>query len=200
MPTFLRSKFARLTPRFAFVAAAFLVVTLVGACDDPFNDKATFTNAEQGFAIAALTGSDITAPAGLSIASRSVVRIDGIFDFDLAFDINSAGRPVILPVGLVGTPLSGSRSVGLLRANASFGDVNEAPRSGYVFDSTMAFTPGSAIIVLSQQSACTYSLTPQSYAKVTIDSVSVPRRMLYGRALINMNCGKRQLIPGLPSF
>jgi hypothetical protein len=200
MTPHLRTKFRRLRGRFGLHAAALAGVAAIVACDDPFNDKATFTNVEQPFSIAALTGSEVNAPAGLSLTNRSVVRIDGVFDFDLAFDINSAGKPVILPVGFVGTPLTGTRTIGLMRANTPFGEVAEAPRSGYVFDSTMTINPGAGIVVLYQQSACSFSLTPQTYAKLTIDSVSVPRRMLYGRALINLNCGKRQLIPGLPTF
>jgi hypothetical protein len=186
----------RIARRAAFLAA----VLVVAACDDGFRDNATFTNVDQPFTVAALSGSDISAPAGLSLASRSVVRIDGVFDFDLAFDINRDGKPVILPVGFVGTPLTGTRTIGLLRANQPFTRVEEAPRSGYVFDSTMTINPGAGIVVLYQQSACSFALTPQTYAKVTIDSVSMPRRTLYGRVLVNLNCGKRQLTPGLPTF
>lgn len=200
MPPISHPIVVRLSPRLGLFVATLALVLGVAACEDPLTDAATYENAEQIFAIGALTGGDVTTPAGLSLATRQIVRIDGVFDFDLAFDINSSGKPVILPMGFVGTPVTGSRTIGLYRATSLFGDVSEAPRNGYVFDSTMTFNPGAAIIVLSQQSGCTYSLTPQTYAKITIDSVSVPRRMLYGRALINLNCGKRQLTPGLPKF
>ena len=33
-----------------------------------------------------------------------------------------------------------------------------------------------------------------------IDSVNVPARALYGRTLINLNCGFRSLAPGTPKF
>jgi hypothetical protein len=180
------------------MAAACLV--FVAACEDPNANKATFTNADQPFAVAALTGSDVTAPAGLSLANRTVVRIDGVFDFDLAFDLNSAGQVVVLPVGKVGAPLSGTRFLGLKRGGVSYDQLTEAPKSGYISDSTMVITLGAGVVVQSQASNCVYSLTPYTFAKITIDSVNPVKRTLYGRALINLNCGLRQLTPGLPSF
>lgn len=188
------------TFRAARLATLVGVVALVAACDDPFASKASFTNADQPFAIAALTGADITAPAGLSLASRSVVRIDGVFDFDLAFDIDPAGKPVILPVARVGTPVGGTRLVGLQRTTTPYETLSEAPKSGYVFDSTMVFSLGAAIVVQSQASSCSFSFTPYTFAKVRIDSINATTRTLYGHTLINLNCGFRQLTPGLPTF
>jgi hypothetical protein len=176
------------------------LAAFVAACEDPNANKATFTNADQPFAIAALTGSDVTAPAGLSLANRTVVRIDGVFDFDLAFDINGAGQVVVFPVGKVGTPISGTRFLGLKRGGVSYDQLSEAPKSGYTADSTMVISLGAGLAVQSQASNCVYSLTPYTFAKITIDSVHPVKRMLYGRALINLNCGLRQLTPGLPSF
>lgn len=186
--------------RRATLALVAAFVMLVSACEDPNANKAAFTNADQPFVIAALTGSDVTAPAGLSLANRTVVRIDGIFDFDLAFDINGAGQVVVLPVGKVGTPLGGTRFLGLKRGGVSYDQLTEAPKSGYTGDSTMVITLGAGLAIQSQASNCVYSLTPYTFAKITIDSVNPVKRMLYGRALINLNCGLRQLTPGLPSF
>jgi hypothetical protein len=176
------------------------LAVLVAACEDPNANRATFTNADQPFAIAALSGSDITAPAGLSLANRTVVRIDGVFDFDLAFDINSAGQVVVLPVSKVGSPLSGTQFLGLKRGGVSYDQLNEAPKSGYTGDSTMVISLGAGLAVQSQAANCVYSITPYTFAKITIDSINPVKRMLYGRALINLNCGLRQLTPGLPSF
>jgi hypothetical protein len=196
----MRSSFASFFGRPAVRLA--LIVSGVGAvsCSDPYSDKAIYENTDQPFAVAALTGSDPTAPAGLQLSTRSVVRIDGAFDFDLAFDINAAGKIVVMPVGRVGTPLTGTRAIGLYRSPTHYADLKEAPKSGYFFDSTMAITKGGeTVIILSQQTSCTYSLSPTTYAKIAIESVSV-NRMIYGRAVINLNCGKRQLTTGLPSF
>ena len=44
------------------------------------------------------------------------------------------------------------------------------------------------------------SFTPYIFTKIVIDSVNVPARALYGRTLINLNCGFRSLAPGTPKF
>jgi hypothetical protein len=196
MPTF-RPRTAARTIRSLALAA---VAAIGGACDDPFASRASYANTNQTFAIAALTGADVTAPAGLSLATRTVVRIDGLMDFDLAFDIDPSGKPVWIPVGQVGSALTGSRLVGLLRANAPFESVSEAPKQGYVFDSTMVATLGATMIIQSQASSCSFSFTPYTFAKVSIDSIDAVTRTLFGRAVINLNCGFRQLTTGVPTF
>jgi hypothetical protein len=192
--------FAPVPVRRATLSMVAALVVLVAACEDPNANRATFTNADQPFAIAALSGSDVTAPAGLSLANRTVVRIDGVFDFDLAFDINSAGQVVVLPVHKVGSSLNGNRFLGFKRGGVSYDQLSEAPKNGYTGDSTMVITLGAGLAIQSQSPSCVYSITPYTFAKITIDSVNPVKRMLYGRALINLNCGLRQLTPGLPSF
>jgi hypothetical protein len=172
----------------------------VAACSDSLAPKADQTNVSQSFTAAALTGSATNAPAALNLVNKAITRIDGGFDFDLAFDLNAQGNAVLLPLGLVGTPLAGAHLVGLQRLTGSFDNAAEAPKSGYVFDSTMVVGLGQVVAVQAQESMCSLSLTPYIFAKVVIDSVSVPQRKLYGRTLINLNCGFRSLAPGTPSF
>lgn len=170
------------------------------ACDDPFQVKASFPNEHQTFTVAALTGADVNAPAGLFLDGRSVVRIGGDFSFDLAFDINAQGKPVVIPVGMVGTPLSGTKPIGLVRTSGGYDVLTEAPKSGFHFDSTMVVNTGAALAIQAQSSNCSFSLTPYIFAKIVIDSVNAGTRTLYGRTLINLNCGFRQLTTGLPTF
>ena len=184
----------------ARVGLVFGAVAMVVACDDPLKNRASQTNTNQTFAVSALSGSLLNAPVALNLVNKSITRLDGDFDFDLAFDINRAGQIVVLPLGLVGTPLGGAHLVGLQRVTGTYDEVTEAPKSGYVFDSTMVVTTGSVLAVQAQETICSGSLTPYIFAKVAIDSVNKTTRMLYGHTLINLNCGFRSLVVGTPSF
>jgi hypothetical protein len=186
--------------RLAQLLALTGLVAGVAACDDPFKIQASFQNENQSFTIAALTGADVSAPAGLYLDGKTIVRIAGDFSFDIAFDIDAQGKPVFIPVGMVGTPLTGAKPIGFQRITGGYDNLSEAPKTGYHFDSTMVVNPGAAIAIQAQSSNCTLSLTPYIFAKVVIDSVNPATRMLYGRTVINLNCGFRQLTTGLPTF
>jgi hypothetical protein len=187
-------------PRRRALLAATAVALFVTACDDPFRLRAERENADQPFEIFAISGTAINAPAAISFVNRTVVRVDGSFLFDLAFDINKDGKPVVMPVGQVGTPLNGAPLIGLQRVSGGYDNLKEAPNSGYHFDSTMVVNPGAAIAIQAQQGFCATSFTGYIFAKVVIDSVDLSTRKLFGRTMINLNCGFRQLTPGLPSF
>ena len=188
-----RRKIARAAILMAATAA-------VWACDAPVRLRADQPNVNQFFSAAAITGTPTTSPVALSLTNKAITRLDGGFDFDIAFDLNALGKPVILPIGLVGTPIGGAHLVGLKRMSGVFDSVTEAPKSGYVFDSTVVVSAGQVLAIQAQVSICSYSITPYIFAKVVIDSVQMPTRTLFGRTLINLNCGFRSLVPGTPTF
>ena len=182
------------------VAALFAAATTVWACDDPLTIRADQPNVNQFFSVSAISGTPTNAPVALNLTNKSITRLDGGFDFDIAFDLNAQGKIVILPLGLVGTPLGGAHLVGLLRTPGVFDSVTAAPKAGYVFDSTFVVAPGAVLTVQSQVAVCAGSFTPFVFAKLVIDSVRASTRTLYGRTLINLNCGFRSLAPGTPTF
>ena len=184
----------------AHAAALLAAVTSVWACDDPLKIRADQTNVNQFFTVNAISGTPTNAPVALNLTSKSITRLDGGFDFDIAFDLNAQGKIVILPLGLVGTPLGGAHLVGLLRMAGAFDSLTAAPKDGYVFDSTFVVAPGAVLAIQSQVGVCAGSFTPYIFAKLVIDSVRASTRTLYGRTLINLNCGFRSLAPGTPTF
>ena len=186
--------------KMAHAAALLAAVTTVWACDDPLKIRADQTNVNQFFTVSAISGTPMNAPVALNLTSKSITRLDGGFDFDIAFDLNAQGKIVILPLGLVGTPLGGAHLVGLLRMAGAFDSLTAAPKDGYVFDSTFVVAPGAVLAIQSQVGVCAGSFTPYIFAKLVIDSVRVSTRTLYGRTLINLNCGFRSLAPGTPTF
>lgn len=180
--------------------AVLLVTAALAACSSSVGLFTSFRNSDQAYVAYALSGTDVNAPSGLLLATKTMVRVNGTFQFDIAFDINKDGNAVILPVNQVGTPVGVAPLIGLQRNAQAYGNVTEAPRSGYSFDSTMVVKPGGVLVIQAQDVACSGYLTPYIFAKLTVDSVNVAARTIHGHTLINTNCGSRQLTPGVPSF
>ena len=182
------------------VAVMALLGAAIAACDDPFKPKADTENSIQSFTVYALSGTPPNSPAALSFPGRSLVRVTGALEFDIAFDLDSAGRVVYLPVGLVAASPSGARPIGMQRVSGTFTELTEAPRTGYVFDSALVAPRGQLVAIQASESFCSLSLTPYIFAKVVVDSIDARNRSLSGHLLVNLNCGFRSLTPGLPGF
>ena len=176
-----------------------LSVAVAGACGDPFALKAQYQNAEINFVVYSLSGTPAPKPTALAVQTMSTTRPDGSLAFDVAFDRDSSGRITLLPVKLVALNVSGSRNVGIQKLTGAYGSITEAPKTGYTIDSVTVVRVGEPVALQVQSSACSVSLTPDIYAKMVIDSVTADGR-LWARALVNTNCGFRQLTLGFPSF
>ena len=181
------------------VVAGGLAIAAAVGCSDPTAFGAE-DNVLTTFTASAVTGTPPNAPSAINFEGRAITRVDGNLNFDVAFDIDAQNRPVLLPLAVVGTPVTGNRIVGLQKLPGLFDSVSEAPKSGYTFDTAMVVTPGQAVAVQAQQSVCALSLTPYVFAKMVIDSIHVTTRQLFGRATINLNCGFRSLILGTPKY
>jgi hypothetical protein len=173
---------------------------LLCACSNPLTAAATDTNATQPFTVHALTGSGLDFADAIYFPLRTVARVDGSFSFDVAFDINAQGDVVLLPVGVVGQNPAGNRRVGIITPTGTFEAATEAPLSGYTIDSVTVVKLGQTAVVQAQEAVCSLSPTPYYYAKLVVDSLDRPARTLFGRVLIDSNCGFRSLVPGLPGF
>jgi hypothetical protein len=182
----------------ALVAGA----ALVGACSDLTQGAGLTENATQPFFVHALTGSPLLASTAIAFPARSVTRVDGTFNFDVAFDINASGGVVLLTPELVGQNPGGDRLVGIVTGIGSYDNILEAPLSGYIVDSAVVVQRGQAVAVQAQEPLCVTSnpTAPYLYAKIVIDSVDLVGRGIYGRAMIAGDCGYRQLIAGFPAF
>ena len=186
-----------------FVPGAMLLCAVItGACTGPSTIQGVTYNSTQAFFVHALTGSPLEASTALSFSGRAVNRVDGTYNFDVAFDINSAGFVVLLPPELVGQNPAGNRLVGIITGIGSYDNILEAPLTGYTVDSVTVVHQGQAVAMQAQEVVCQTSnpSAPYLYAKIVIDSVDYAGRGIYGRAMIGGDCGYRQLIPGYPAF
>jgi hypothetical protein len=93
--------------------------------------------------------------------------------------------------------------VGLQKVSGSFDTVLEAPKDGYETDSALVMAPGEVVAVQSAHNfssdLCAYSISPNIYAKITVDSVNLASRTLYLRMGLDPNCGFRSLADGIPT-
>lgn len=178
---------------------AVLAVTAV-ACGDITRPKAALPTLADSATVYALNGAPPGAPTALSIYSERAVSANGSFVFDVAFDLDSAGRIVFLPLRTVANGLTSTHGVGLQTTTRPFDSVLVAPRNGYRYDSTMVVAPGTTVIVESQNSsACSFSYVGSSlHAKVVVDSVNVASRQLHMRFVTDPNCGFNGLGSGVP--
>ena len=178
------------------------IAAFAGACDGPNTGPGVSEDATQAFFVHALSGSPLSGSTAIAFPARAVTRVDGTYNFDVAFDINSDGNVVLLPPELVGQNPSGNRLVGIIKGIGTYDEITAAPLTGYTVDSVTVVGRGQAVAVQAQEPVCLTSnpAAPYLYAKMVIDSVDVVGRGIYGRAMIGGDCGYRQLIAGFPSF
>ena len=179
--------------RFALVALAVIAV----ACGDPTRPKATYSNSLSSYTLYALTGTAATVPNAVSFLGGPT-RASSTFGFDLAFDIDAAGRVQIYPVRtLAGSLAGGVKRVGLLPISGGFESIREVPERGYDTLSIQTVAPRTVLAVqILDTQACISSFYSQLlYAKLVIDSIDVPNRRLYIRSVTDLNCGYRMVNP-----
>jgi hypothetical protein len=181
----------------------FVALALAAACGSPVGlPPPAFSNQlDTLVSLYALSGTPVTTPSGYIILGRQPVRTDqSAQGFDFAFDIDSAGRPVLLPTGALKLP----RGSGIQLTLHAFDSVTVAPSGGYTIDSAVVVDSGAVVILHSRPQGC--SISPATafvfYAKLhvlAIDTTSGPNgRRIDFEILNNLNCGYRGLEPGLP--
>jgi len=148
----------------------------------------------------ALSGTPVTQPSGYSIGARSAVRTEQVLSFDFAFDIDTAGRPVLLPTGA----LKLGQQSGLQLSSLAFDSIRIAPTTNYQRDSAVVIGDSSVVIAHSGPLTCPTltGLTAVYYAKLqvlNIDTTAAPNgRRVDFKILTDINCGYRGLETGLP--
>lgn len=178
---------------------AVLAVTAV-ACGDITRPKAALPTGRDSTVIYALNGAPPGAPTAIYLPTASAVQADGNFRFDVAFDIDPNGKVLLLPLRTVATNLSQTYRVGLQTSTRAFDSLLIAPKSGYHYDSTLVVTPGTTVVVETQDvAACGLSYVGSTmYGKIVVDSINAAKRLLYTRFVVDPNCGFYSLGPGVP--
>jgi hypothetical protein len=183
--------------------ATMCVVTVLNACGNIASVTATIPTYVDTLSLWSLSGTPPSYPSGISITTRQIVRVDGFASFDVAFDIDANGKTVVYPVKLIVAAPGGSRPVGLQRVTGPFENVLEAPKTGYETDSALVMVPGEVVAVQSPHNGsgdiCQFSISPNVYAKIAVDSVNLASRVIYLRMGFDPNCGFRSFATGIPT-
>ncbi|HXM38514.1 MAG TPA: hypothetical protein VN908_07620 [Gemmatimonadales bacterium] len=180
--------------------AALLILALVAACGSPLGlPRASIENRVDTLSLYALSGTPVASPSGYRLEFRQAVRTDQTTAFDFAFDIDAAGRALLLPTGALHL---GKASGGQISA-LPFDSISLAPDRNYQLDSALVVDSGTVAIVHSSPTTCSFGISAVYYAKLhvlALDTTSAPngRRIVF-EILVDTNCGYRGLEPGLPS-
>jgi hypothetical protein len=179
----------------ALAAGAVLTV----ACGNDVNlPPATVENTVDTAEVFALRGTAIGTPSAFDVASALPVLPELGDPFDFAFDIDSTGAAIFYPSGLLG----GSTTAGIHRASDTFDEIRRAPLEDYVTDSIVAIATGMVLVVRSRAvsagcSAVTGALP--RYGKFEVLSIDAGSRTVTLKMLVDLNCGYRELVPGVPT-
>jgi len=181
--------------RLLLAAAALTSITI--ACGEPRRLPAQGAVFGDTLTVYALTGTDISFPTALNVGALALVRATGVFNYEIAFDINAAGDAVLLPVALLAAQEAGVRRVGLQKVPGTFDALTSAPRQGYVYDQAIVAKPGE-VIAIEAGVSCPYPYPQVIFAKLVVDTVILAQRAIVFHAVTDPSCGFRSFLPGIP--
>lgn len=180
------------------ISVCLLSLVAVAACGDLALPPPNFENRVDTLTLYALDGTPVSSPSAYDLELRSLTRTDQTPSFDFAFNFDSAGRAVLLPLGALKL---GALS-GIQRTTTAFDSIQFAPTGGYQMDSAVVVDSAGVVLIHSRPVTCPFQVTGVYYAKLhvlSIDTTSSPGgRSLHFEILTDINCGYRGLQPGLP--
>jgi hypothetical protein len=187
-------RFHRAVPLFFTLAGTAVVAACSNSADLP---DPTDANIIDTTTVWALNGTLLTDPSGFSIPDRIAVRTDQSAAFDFAFNIDNSGKPVFLPIDLLGLGAVSGTNPGLLQTPIPFDSLRSAVTGdSYVVDDTINVAAGDVFYARSRV-VCS-SLAIPIYGKIEILSFDPDARSVTFRYLVDSNCGYLGLEPGLP--
>jgi hypothetical protein len=173
-------------------------LALAAACSDSNSlGDATEVNVVDTMTLGSLEGTPISTPSGYRI-STGPVRTDQTIDFEFAYNVrrldDGTYQRVLLPRAALGLTFTNQADPGLQRREQSFDDITSAPSNGYVVDSAVPIQVGEQYVV---RSRVVCSIGVPYYGKLQI--LSFQDSTVTFQVLANLNCGFKDLLPGLPA-
>lgn len=172
------------------------VAILATACSANQLLPASLSNTVDTVTLGALDGSALSYPAAYDGSTGLPVRTDQSSSFDFIYNIDKAGRHVLLPLEVVGLGSSSAADPGLQKVTVTFANLASAPSDGYIINDTVVVAVGDVIAARSRI-AC--SLGVPEYAKLQVLSFDDVKRTMTMQVLANINCGYRSLTTGVPT-
>lgn len=172
-----------------------LVMVGSAACGGNELGVAQLANLQDTVTLGALTGTPVEMPSGFSITSGVAVRTDGATGFDFVYDVLPDRRKVLMPLAAIGMEIPNGTNPGLFRYNGTFESIVSAPSSGYAIRDTLEIATGN--VILGRSRVICYLGVPQ-YAKLKVLSFNEQARTVTFEVIAGVNCGYRNLQPGVP--
>ena len=194
----------RMIRRRIIVFLAALAASLV-ACQNLAAPKAYTDTVADTLRASAFTGTPTGSRSALGLysnrtfpSSPDVFAPDGSLDFDLIFDIDASGKPVVIPVSKIAI-CTRTCQVGLqIVTDSSFDQLTKARSKGYTYDTQFTLDVGKPVYIVAKSTACATDLySNDMYAKLVVDSVHTVDRSVFFRVVTDPNCGFRSLVPGV---
>lgn len=173
------------------LAAALLATS---ACSDSQLGDAASSNVVDTITLGALNGAALTVPAAFLITAGITVRTDQSSSFDFAYDILPGKGPSLLPLSALGLSGGGSTNPALQKVTTAFDDLKEGPTNGWNQTDTVPIAVGD--VIAGRSRATCYLGVPQ-YAKLQVLSFDQVAKTVDLKVLANVNCGYRNLEPGI---
>lgn len=187
--------------RSKIIALAAATVAVAGvACGDLTGVPASLPTLSDSTVVYAINGAPPGAPTALHVYAGQLFSADATFLFDVAFDIDATGHPVLLPQRAVASGLAATHTVGLQVMTGTFESLTAAPKTGYRADTALVTSINVPVVVqTTDPNSCGVSLTGTVlYAKVVIRSVDPVARQMVVQFTADPNCGFRSFLPGVP--
>jgi hypothetical protein len=179
--------------------SGYLALGVAIACNNPnaLGDP-TEVNTVDTVTLGALEGTPISTPSGFNIATGAL-RIDTSVNFEFAYNVRRLSdgtyQRVFLPRASLGLPSTTTADPGLQAREQTFDEISRAPSNGYTADSAVPIEVGQRYVVRSR--VICGNLGVPLYGKLEI--LSFQDSTVTFKVLADLNCGFRDLLPGLPN-
>ena len=180
------------------LAAAIAASCLMACSSDVDLAPASVPNVVDTFTVGSLNGSPVSLPSAYSVADGNIVRTDVTSAFDFAYDVDPAGRHVLLTLEVLDLTTTQGSGPGMQYTNLAFDQISSAPSNGWITGDTIVVDSGT-VLLLRSRIICA-GLGVPLYGKMevlAIDDTPGNETMTF-QALANENCGYKSLLPGLP--
>ncbi len=180
----------------ATFAAAIAAISCTGLTDLP----ASLPTLTDSGVVYAINGAPLGAPTALQISTGQLVSASSTFAFDIAFDIDSTGHVLFMPLRTIASALAPTHAVGLQVSQGSFDNLLSAPKNGYRADTTLIGASNVTVIAQSNDlTTCGLAISGQNlYAKVIVTAVDPVARSMKVVFTVDPNCGFVSFADGVP--
>jgi hypothetical protein len=156
----------------------------------------TFINVVDTTVLYALHGTALTQPSGFDLVNNATRRIELAEPFDIAFDFDSTGAPVLYTAAQLGIVTG----VGIQVTKNAFDAISRAPLDNYATDSLLTLSDSLTFIVHSRTASdnCNYLISAPRYGKFRVLQLDTATHSVTLQYLVDQNCGYIGLQPGSP--